>query len=191
MTIRIELEAPAEAGARESLLDLTLGRKRHKKTSERLREGRLPADGLSFSAKTLNGRLIGTLRLWNVSVGRAMPALLLGPLAVHPSFQNRGVGSSLMRTAIERATALGHKAVLLVGDEPYYKRFGFAHQLTEELRLPGPFERARFLALELVPKALENAHGLVVAKGKSLPMAVAASTGIPAKILTSRARRAS
>ncbi len=189
--IRIELEAPAEAGARESLLDLVLGRKRRKKTSERLREGQSPAEGLSFSAKSMNGRLIGTLRLWNISAGRGRPALLLGPLAVHPSFQNRGIGSALMCAALERATALSHKAVLLVGDEPYYKRFGFTAKLTEELRLPGPFERSRFLALELVPKALERAHGLVVATGKSLPMAPAASTGIPAKILTSRARRAS
>jgi predicted N-acetyltransferase YhbS len=189
--IRIELEALAEASARESLLDLSLGRKRRKKTSERLREGRLPADGLSFSAKAGNGRLIGTLRLWHVLAGRGRPALLLGPLAVHPSFQKRGIGSALMHAALEQATALGHKAVLLVGDEPYYKRFGFTPQLTEELRLPGPFERGRFLALELAPKALENAHGLVVATGKSIPMAPAASTGIPAKILTSRARRAS
>jgi len=188
--IRIELEALAEASARESLLDLALGRKRRKKTSERLREGRLPADGLSFSAKTGNGRLVGTLRLWHVSAGRQR-ALLLGPLVVHPSYRNRGIGSALMRTALDRAAALGHRAVLLVGDEPYYKRFGFTPQLSEELRMPGPFERGRFLALELVPKALENAHGLVVATGKSLPTAPAASTGIPAKILTSRARRAS
>ena len=116
--IRIDREAPAEAGARESLLDLCLGRRRRTKTSERLREGRLPAEGLSFSARTKGGRLIGTVRLWRVSAGRERPALLLGPLAVHPSHRNRGVGAALVRTAIEKAAALGHRAVLLVGDEP-------------------------------------------------------------------------
>ena len=189
--IRIDCEAPAEAGARESLLDLAMGRRRRKKTSERLREGRLPAEGLSFSAKNKAGRLVGTLRLWHVSAGGARPALLLGPLAVHPSYRNRGVGSALIQVATAKAKALGHRAVLLVGDEPYYKRFGFSRALTEHLRMPGPFERDRFLALELVPDALRDASGVVVASGEKLADAPEKSTGIAAKSLTSRARRAS
>jgi len=189
--IRIELEAPAEAGARESLLDLVFGPKRRQKTSERLRKDRLPAEGLSFSAKTGNSHVIGTLRLWHISAGHDRPVLLLGQLGVHPAFRNRGVGSTLMQTAIERATALGHKAVLLVGDEPFYKRFGFSKKLTEDLRMPGPFERDRFLALELVPGALEKAHGLIAAIGQLAPSSPEKSTGITAKSLTSRVRRAS
>jgi predicted N-acetyltransferase YhbS len=189
--IRIDREAPAEAGAREALLDLAMGRKRRRKTSERLRDGRLPAEGLSFSARTGNGRLVGTVRLWPVTAGRERPALLLGPLAVHPSCRNRGIGSALMRTALKEAAALGHRAVLLVGDESYYKRFGFARAFTEHLRMPGPFERDRFLACELVPGALESARGLVAATGEIAPMTAEKSTGIAGKSLTSRARRAS
>ena len=189
--VRIDREAPAEAGAREALLDLAMGRRRRRKTSERLRDGRLPAEGLSFSARNRNGRLVGTVRLWHVSAGRERPALLLGPLAVHPSCRNRGIGSALMQTALKQAADLGHRAVLLVGDEPYYKRFGFTRALTEHLRLPGPFERDRFLALELVPDALHDARGLVVATGEMAPFAAEKSTGIAAKSLTSRARRAS
>jgi predicted N-acetyltransferase YhbS len=131
------------------------------------------------------------VRLWHVSAGRERPALLLGPLAVHPSCRNRGIGSALMQTAIEQAKALGYRAVLLVGDEPYYNRFGFTRAPTEHLRLPGPFERDRFLALELVAGALRDARGLVVATGKMAPLAAEKSTGIAAKSLTSRARRAS
>jgi predicted N-acetyltransferase YhbS len=189
--IRIALAAPAEAGARESLLDLGFGRKRRKKTSERLREGRIPADGLAFSAKAGNGRLIGTLSLWNVSAGRGRPALLLGPLAVHPSYRNHGIGSALVRTAIARAAARGHAAILLIGDEDYYKRFGFSKKLTEDLRMPGPFERDRFLALELQPGALNGARGTIVATGETAPIAADKSTGIAAKSLTSRVHRAS
>jgi len=189
--IRIDREAPAEAGARESLLDLCLGRRRRTKTSERLREGRLPAEGLSFSARTKGGRLIGTVRLWRVSAGRERPALLLGPLAVHPSHRNRGVGAALVRTAIEKAAALGHRAVLLVGDEPYYRRFGFSRLPAAHLRLPGPFERDRFLALELVPEALRDARGIIVAAGETASEAPEKSTEIAAKSLTSRVRRAS
>jgi predicted N-acetyltransferase YhbS len=188
--IRIDREAPAEAGARESLLDLAFGRRRQKKTSERLRNGRLPAEGLSFSARTKAGRLIGTLRLWHVSAGADRPVLLLGPLAVDPSYRRRGIGSALMREALSQAAEHGHGAVLLVGDEPYYKRFGFSRAPTEHLRLPGPFERDRFLALELVPGALRDAHGMVVATGEAAPSAPEKSTGIAAKSLTSRARRA-
>jgi predicted N-acetyltransferase YhbS len=189
--IRIDREAPAEAGARESLLDLAFGRRRQKKTSERLRNGRLPAEGLSFSARTKAGRLIGTLRLWHVSAGADRPALWLGPLAVDPSYLCRGVGSALMREALSQAAERDYRAVLLVGDEPYYKRFGFSRAPTEHLRLPGPFERDRFLALELVPGALDGARGMVVATGEMAPMAPKKSTGITAKSLTSRARRVS
>ena len=189
--IRIDREAPAEAGARESLLDLALGRRRRKKTSERLRDGRLPAEGLAFSARTKAGSLIGTLRLWHVSAGADRPALLLGPLAVHPSYRCRGIGSALMRSALSHAAERGYRAVLLVGDEPYYKRFGFSRAPTEHLRLPGPFDRDRFLALELVPGALRDARGMVVATGETALLVPEKSTGIVAKSLTSRARRAS
>src|SRR6266849_6185256 len=186
--VAIRQERPADVAAREALLDVSYGPVRFTKTSERLREGRLPV--LSFVA-TEARRLIGTIRLWHVSAGRERPALLLGPLAVHPSYSNRGIGSALMQTALEKAAALGHRAVLLMGDEPYYKRFGFSRAPTEHLRLPGPFERHRFLALELVPGALRDARGLVVATGKMAPEGAEKSTGIAAKSLTCRARRAS
>jgi len=189
--IRIVSEAPAEAGAREALLDLAFGKARHRKTSERLRRNRLPAEGLSLSAKLGNGRIIGTLRLWHVSAGENRAALLLGPLAVHPSHQKRGIGSLLMREALARAAALGHRAVILVGDEPYYRRFGFARELAENLHMPGPFERHRLLAREFVPGALANAHGIIRAAGETIPHAPKTSTGIAARSLTSRVRRAS
>jgi predicted N-acetyltransferase YhbS len=189
--IRIVREAPAEAGAREALLDLALGKRRRKKSSERLRENRLPAEELSFSAKLGNGRLIGTLRLWHVAAGKNCAALLLGPLAVHPSYQKRGIGSALMREAIADAKALGHRAIVLVGDEPYYRRFGFSNALTPRLHMPGPFERNRLLALELVPHALADAHGMIAAAGEIAPLTPLKSTGIGGKLLTSRIRHAS
>lgn len=189
--IRIASAAPVEAGAREALLDLALGKRRRRKTSERLRENRLPADGLSFAAKLGNGRIIGTLRLWHIAAGDGRAALLLGPLAVHPSYQKRGVGSALMRTALERAAALGHRAVVLVGDEAYYRRFGFSKKLTEQLRMPGPFDRDRLLALELAPGALAGARGLIVATGASIAQTPKTSTRIAGRSLTSRTRRAS
>jgi predicted N-acetyltransferase YhbS len=163
-TLAIAAETRFEVAARERLLDEAFGADRHEKTSERLREGRRPADGLAFTMQA-DGRLVGTIRLWNISAG-GVPALLLGPLAVAKSHEGMGLGSKLMRHALAEATWLGHKAVLLVGDAPYYSRFGFDVGLTESLMLPGPVDRARFLGLELGEGALAKAKGLVLATGQ-------------------------
>jgi predicted N-acetyltransferase YhbS len=88
--------------------------------------------------------------------------LLLGPLAVHPEWRKRGIGAALVRRALAEATRRGHAAVLLVGDAPYYARFGFSADKTGALAMPGPFEPARLLARELVPGALDGARGLIV-----------------------------
>jgi predicted N-acetyltransferase YhbS len=163
--IRIVSEALSHLDAREKLLDASFGPARFAKTSERLREGRLPAKGLAFSALD-DGKLIGTLRLWNISAGPGRPALLLGPLAIDGTRRSEGLGARMMWHAIGHAQHLGHRAILLVGDAPYYNRFGFSTDLTERLWLPGPVERNRFLGLELVPDGLVGAKGLVNATGE-------------------------
>lgn len=169
--IQIRAEHHRDVAARERLLDACFGAGRSAKTSERLREGRLPAHGLAFSA-THAGRLVGTLRLWHVEAGAGRPALLLGPLAVDPAFQGQGLGRVLMQAGLGRAEALGHGAVLLVGDAPYYARFGFSEDLAAGLTLPGPFARERFLGLELGHGSLDGAEGLVRATGALAPMDV-------------------
>lgn len=163
--VTIRHERPPDAAARETLLDLCLGEARHEKSSERLREGRRPAAGLSLVA-TKNGRVVGTVRLWNVSAGPLRPALVLGPLAVDPLCRGRGIGAALMRRALHEADRLGHAAVLLVGDAPYYGRFGFSAEKTGELRMPGPYERDRLLALELRPGSLDGAGGMIAPAGE-------------------------
>jgi predicted N-acetyltransferase YhbS len=161
-TIRKELVK--DIGAREALLDQCFGEARFARASERLREGRLPADGLSFVA-TERGLLIGSVRLWSIAAGPGRRALLLGPLAVHPDFRCRGIGAAMMRRAIEDAVRLGHRAVLLVGDAPYYGRFGFSAEKTGALWLPGPYEKHRLLGREIVAGALEGASGLISPTG--------------------------
>jgi len=163
--VTIRHERTHDVAPREKLLDQAFGEGRDAKTAERLREGRLPADKLSFVA-TENGRLVGTVRLWNVSAGPQRPALLLGPVAVAESHRNRGIGAGLMRHALGYARLHRHRAVLLVGDAPYYGRFGFSAEKAADLWLPGPFERHRFLGYELVPGALAGARGLVAAAGR-------------------------
>lgn len=162
--LRIVEETRGDVIAREALLDAAFGPDRAAKTCERLREGRLPANGLALAAFD-GDRLVGTLRFWPVMTGDGRPALMLGPLAVAESHRDRGLGSLMMRRGLTLAGVYGHRAVLLVGDEPYYRRFGFARSLAQGLDLPGWFDPARFLGLELQPGALAGARGLVTAAG--------------------------
>jgi predicted N-acetyltransferase YhbS len=161
----IRPETPFDAARREALLDAAFGESRFAKAAERLREGRLPAEGLAFVAEA-HGRLIGTVRLWNVAAGPGRAALLLGPLAVDCELRDRGIGGALMAHALGEARQRGHAAVLLVGDAPYYGRFGFSAEKTGGLWLPGPYARDRLLALEIVPGALDGAQGLIGASGR-------------------------
>ena len=162
--ITIREETFRDVEAREALLDACFGPARFQKTCERLREGRLPAEGVSLVIDR-DGEVIGTVRLWHVSAGPNRSALMLGPIAIDPSVQSLGLGGKLMREALKRAGQLGHRAVLLVGDAPYYERFGFSTDKTGSLWLPGPYERNRFLALELEAGALDGPRGLVSATG--------------------------
>ena len=162
----IRAERASDVVAREALLDACFGENRHQRTCQHLRDGRVPAEGLAFSA-IAEGRLVGTLRLWHVSAG-GIPALVLGPLAVEASSRKLGVGTALMDHALAAARARGHRAVILLGDAPYYARFGFSAQKTGELSLPGPFERERLLAVEFVEGALDGAWGMIVPTGRSL-----------------------
>ncbi|NGN44247.1 N-acetyltransferase [Mesorhizobium sp. CGMCC 1.15528] len=160
-------ETVADVAAREALLDRAMGPRRKKKSSEKLRRGRRPSEGLAFVARDAEGMVIGTVRLWDVAMGDAHTrALLLGPLAVDPSIKNGGVGSALMRQAIAEARRLGHRAILLVGDAPYYARFGFSAEKTGSLAMPGPYEQHRFLALELAEGALDGVAGVLKAAGR-------------------------
>jgi predicted N-acetyltransferase YhbS len=159
-------ERASDLVAREALLDACFGANRQQRTCQRLRDGRAPAEGLALSALA-EGQLVGTLRLWHVSAG-GVRALLLGPLAVDPSCRELGVGAALITQALAAAKRRGHGAVALLGDAPYYSRFGFSALKTAELSLPGPFERDRLLGLELRDGALDGAWGMIVPDCPSL-----------------------
>src|ERR1700740_1564160 len=165
----IRAERTSDVVAREALLEACFGDTRHTRTCQRLRDGRAPAEGLALSA-VARGRLVGTVRLWHVSAG-GIPALMLGPLAVDESSRQLGVGAALMDHALAAATARGHRAVILLGDAPYYARFGFSAQKTGELSRPGPFERERLLAREFAEGALDGAWGMISATGAPVPKA--------------------
>ena len=167
----IRAERSSDVVAREALLDACFGANRLNRTCQRLRDGRAPAEGLALSA-VARGKLVGTVRLWHVSVG-GLPALMLGPLAVDADSRKFGVGAALMAHALAVAKQRGHGAVILLGDAPYYARFGFSAEKTGELSLPGPFERDRLLGLGLRDGALDGTWGMIAAAGAPMHKAKA------------------
>ncbi len=137
-------ERPQDVGPREALLDLSFGQDRTRLTSYRLREGVEPVKALSYVA-LIDGQFQGSLRFWPIVVQGARAPLLLGPLAVAPERRGQAIGVALVRNGLRRARRLGHDLVLLVGDYPYYKRFGFIHAKRFGLVMPGPVDPDRLL----------------------------------------------
>jgi predicted N-acetyltransferase YhbS len=177
--VTIRNETHRDVDAREQLLDRVWGPSRFEKTAQRLREGRSPAAGLSLVAEQ-DGKVVGTVRLWHVCAGPSRPALLLGPLAVDEAWRGGGIGGALMRRALGTAERRGHNAVILVGDAPYYQRFGFSAAKTGALWLPGPFERQRLLACEIKAGSLDGARGLISPTGRSVRKPTLAARSISA-----------
>src|SRR5579862_7862322 len=153
----IRAEEPGDAPLVEALVARSFGPGRYAKSAYRLREGVHPEAGLSFVAIE-DGTLKGSVRFWPVAVGDER-ALLLGPLAVESKERGRGIGVALMQRGIDEARALGHRAILLVGDVPYYSRAGFAVVPQGRVTFPGPVDPARILALGLSEGGFESLRG--------------------------------
>ncbi|MBC7133485.1 MAG: N-acetyltransferase [Roseovarius sp.] len=156
--VELRQEEPADYWEVEALLDLCFAPGREALSSYRLRDGVAPVAPLCLLAREGDGTLGGAIRYWPVRVGGA-EALLLGPVAVHPTHQGEGLGGWLIRESLARARALGWTRVMLVGDAPYYGRFGFAR--LDGVEMPPPTNPARVLGLALVPGAWEGIAGAV------------------------------
>ncbi|MGD9538195.1 MAG: GNAT family N-acetyltransferase [Alphaproteobacteria bacterium] len=155
--ITIENEQPADAPAIESLLDLAFEPARHRRPSYRLREGVPKCNALCFVARD-GKRLVGVVRFWPILVG-GEAALLLGPIAVHPDHEGRGIGSALVRNGLEAAKGSGYRIVVAVGFLAFLGRFGFRRASPLGLRFPVKVDDTRFLVHELAPGALDGNTG--------------------------------
>lgn len=159
---RILPETPQDTAEVEYLYDLAFAPGRTALSSYRLRDGIDPVPGLSLVARDEYDAIGGAIRYWPVRVGETgTPALLLGPVAVHPTRQGEGLGALLMSESLHRAAELGWTRVILVGDEPYYGRFGFSREAARSLDYPPPTNPDRLLARALEPDAFNGVSGLV------------------------------
>jgi predicted N-acetyltransferase YhbS len=158
---QIRAERDDDRASIARLVDLGFGPGRFAKTAYRLREGVDPDGRLSFVAQDADTHaLLGSVRFWPVRIGD-FSALLLGPLAVEPQLRGRGIGISLMQHGIDAARKLGYEAIILVGDEPYYARVGFARLPPGRVKFPGPVDPGRVLGLALKANALVSLSGEV------------------------------
>ena len=144
----------------EALYDLCFAPGRSALSSYRLRDGVDPIADLCLTARDKDGVLAGAVRNWPVLIGEVQ-AILLGPIAVHPTRQGEGVGSLLMQDCLTRARDLGWARLMLVGDAPYYSRHGFA--VLPDVRMPPPTNPDRVLGVALSPDAWHGISGNVTA----------------------------
>ena len=154
--MRLATESPDDWWEVEALFDTAFAPGREALSSYRLRDGIAPVAGLCHILRDDDGSLAAAVRYWPVRVG-GHAALLLGPIAVHPIHQGEGLGGYLIEESL--AAAKGWERVLLVGDEPYYGRFGF-HRLTG-VEMPPPTNPDRVLGRALVPGAWDGVAGPV------------------------------
>lgn len=151
----------------EALLDLCFAPGREALSSYRLRDGVPPVAALCLTARDAEGTLAGAIRNWPVRIAaprRRRWALLLGPVAVHPTHQGEGLGARLVLKVLEDAREGGWSRVLLVGDLPYYSRFGFRR--LDGVLMPPPTNPERVLGLALREGAWDGVAGPVE---KALP----------------------
>ncbi|MDF3348863.1 N-acetyltransferase [Sulfitobacter sp. KE34] len=151
-------EVPTDHWEVEALYDTCFAPGREALSSYRLRDGVPPVAGLNHVARDSGGILAGAIRYWPVRIGAAK-ALLLGPVAVHPTRQGEGLGAGLIETSLAQAAPLGWERVMLVGDAPYYNRFGFA--LLQGVEMPPPTNPARILGRALAEGAWAGVTGKV------------------------------
>ena len=162
----LTVEKPEDWWDVEALYDLCFAPGRTALSSYRLRDGVDPIRELCFVGRDGQGIIGGVIRNWPVCVNGHL-AILLGPVAVHPTRQGEGLGGILMHAALNRATDLGWERVMLVGDYPYYKRFGF--EKLEGVIMPPPTNPDRVLGIELVEGSWAQVKGNVERAGDCNP----------------------
>ena len=155
---QLEEETDADWWEVEALYDLCFAPGRTALSSYRLRDGVDKVAPLCLVLRDETETLRAVIRYWPVQVG-GKAVLLLGPVAVHPTRQGEGLGGLLINESLAEAKRLGWERVMLVGDAPYYQRFGF--RKLQGVIMPPPTNPDRVLGLDLVSDAWVGVTGQV------------------------------
>lgn len=159
LAVTIMPETADDALAIERLHERTFGPGRYARTAFRIREGRGHSLSLSFTAR-IGTLLVGSVRLTPITIGDTK-ALMLGPLTIEPPFRGKGIARTLIARSLDEAKKVGHRLVVLVGDEPYYGESGFKRVPKGRAKMPGPVDPARLLVAELADGAFDGVSGAI------------------------------
>ena len=111
-----------------------------------------------------DGRVVGHILFSQLAVQTAdgqIPAAALGPMAVHPEYQGRGIGGDLIRAGLVACKSAGKAAVIVLGHPEYYPRFGFSAELARRISSPYSEHGPAWMAIELMPGVLSGVTGSV------------------------------
>ena len=161
--LRLLLEAKNDQLEVEQLLDLVFTPRRKLLSSYQLRSSVNQVKKLSFVIKDNSDNVVGSIRFWNIKIdGHTSKGLLLGPLAIHPTYQSEGLGEKLVFNSLEKAQADKWNWVVLVGDLEYYSRFGFSENATDGIFIVDGFDNKRLLGLDINGSFLDEASGILI-----------------------------
>lgn len=168
--IQIRLQRPEDEAAVWSVVSAAFGRDNEARLVEALRQADESARLLSIVAEA-EGCIVGQIQFSPIHIARdggdgsnadAFPCLSLAPLAVHPDFQNQGIGSALTRFGLDLARQQGHRIVLVLGHPDYYPRFGFDPRAASAIQCPFGDVGEAWMALALQAGALQGVQGRAV-----------------------------
>jgi predicted N-acetyltransferase YhbS len=162
-SLTIRRAIPDDIAAISRLHARVFGPGRFARSAYRVREGKGHLSRFCLVA-CLGNEIVASIRTTELAVGGRTGAVLLGPVAVDSDQRSLGIGSKLIGAALDATRAGGARLIVLVGDQPYYGRFGFKIVPLGQIVFPGPVNPHRILAHELEPNALTDYHGLVVAE---------------------------
>jgi len=167
MTFHIEAEIQSDDAQINALLETCFGPDRKGRTVYQFRKGTQALRELCFVARAADGRLLGSIRFWPVRMPDGSILPMLGPLAVNPAEQGRGIGRTLITHGLGGAERMGFPGVLIVGKPDYYAPFGFHADLVRDLELPGPVAPLTFMGMEFSsrPGGMAGHKGMVAPAG--------------------------
>ena len=156
----IRLERSDDAAEIDNLHSVTFGPGRYTKSAYRYREKREHLIDISFVLVDQN-QIIGSVRYWEILVNNT-PALLLGPIVIHPDYRGRGYGAKLIDYSVNKCNDANHNIIILVGDLSYYSKIGFKRMLGKEITFAGPVNNDRVLYREIKTNIIEDSSKIII-----------------------------
>lgn len=158
--INIRLEQLQDKDGIEELYGLSFSPGRYVKTVFRMREKYDHLINISHVA-LIGDNIIGSVRYWNILVNSS-PALLLGPVVIHPNYRGEGYGKELLECSIQNCKISNFKLIFLIGDFLYYSKIGFKKLEEKKISFVGPVNKDRLLYINFGDNIIEDHEKIII-----------------------------